>query len=107
VLAASEFAFDSKVCSFGFSTDSLSGAVSMKGGSFGVGGGGGADRSTMVSSTGLSSSGDAGVKLLPNAASENPTRKCRKSDIKIASATFRLSRFCSIICRWGGSCYSL
>ena len=38
LLAAIELAFDSKVCSFGFSADSLEGAVSMNGGFFGTSG---------------------------------------------------------------------
>jgi hypothetical protein len=60
-LAAIEFAFDSNVFSFGSSFVSVCSAVSMKGASFGAANGVriGA-RSTMVNSTGFSSSGSRG-----------------------------------------------
>ena len=66
--AAIEFAFDSNVCSFGFSTDSFDFSVSTNGGFFGTVGAGA--RSTIVSSSGFSSSTTGEEARVPKAARE-------------------------------------
>ena len=103
LLPAIEFAFDSKVCSFGFSADSFARSVSMNGGFVGTSCcGGAADKSTMVNSLGLSSGGSGGVKTPPKAASEYPIARCRKSEMRIAHPIFLRSFFSSIVRRASG-----
>src|ERR1700719_2170288 len=73
-LPAREFAFDSKVYSFGFSADSFDLSVSTNCGFFSTGGRAG-DKSMIVNSDGASSGGIAGVETLPKAAREKPTAR--------------------------------
>src|SRR4051812_482351 len=68
----------------------------MKGGLTGLAGGGVAERSTTVNSTGLSSSDGVGPKALLNDASDSATITCTKSEAMTAYQTRRRSRFAFI-----------
>ena len=91
MLAARELAFDSKVLSFGGSADRFASSVSTKAG-FAAAGGGLAERSTIVSSTGFSSTGVARAKAPPKVARDNATTRWKRSEARIAHRTFDFSR---------------
>ena len=107
MLAARELAFDSKVLSFGGSADRFASSVSTKAG-FAAAGGGLAERSTIVSSTGFSSTGVARAKAPPKVARDNATTRWKRSEARIAHRTFDFSRslcmqFRSLSCEGSGT----